>query len=89
MLILSRKVNERIMIGDTIEISVVEIRGDQVKLGIAAPRSVSVHRKEVFDSIQAENRAAVQLPTDLSDLSNLFGGIIPDTRDDDALHDDN
>lgn len=89
MLILSRKVNERIMIGDTIEISVVEIRGDQVKLGIAAPRSVSVHRKEVFDSIQAENRAAVQLPTDLSDLSNLFGGIIPDTRDDDALNDDN
>lgn len=73
MLILSRKTNERIMIGDEIEISVVEIRGDQVKLGIVAPRTISVHRKEVFDAIQEENRAAVQVPADLTGLSGLSG----------------
>lgn len=74
MLILSRKVNERIMIGDAIEVSVLEIRGDQVKLGIIAPRTVHVHRREVFDAIQEENRAAAQgLPEDLQGLSDLFG----------------
>lgn len=75
MLILTRKTNERIVIGDEIEVSVVEIRGDQVKLGIIAPKNVKVHRREVFDAIQAENRAAAEgAPTDLSGLSGLFGG---------------
>jgi len=73
MLILTRKTNERIMIGDEIEVSVVEIRGDQVKLGIVAPRNVKVHRREVFDAIQDENRAAAEgAPTDLSGLSGLI-----------------
>ncbi|MCG8478173.1 MAG: carbon storage regulator CsrA [Spirochaetales bacterium] len=73
MLILSRKVDERIVIGDDIEVSVVEIRGDQVKLGIVAPRSVKVYRREVFDAIQEENRAAARDATvDLPDLSDLF-----------------
>ncbi len=54
MLILSRKKNERIIIGDDITIIVVEIRGDKVRLGIEAPKEVPVHRKEVFDSIQKE-----------------------------------
>lgn len=73
MLILTRKVNERIVIGDDIEVSVVEIRGDQVKLGIVAPKTVKVHRREVFDAIQAENKAAAQGDSaDLSDLSGLF-----------------
>jgi carbon storage regulator len=58
MLILSRRVNERIVIGDDIVISVVEVRGDQVKLGIEAPRSVKVFREEVYDAIQDENRKA-------------------------------
>jgi carbon storage regulator len=58
MLILARKLNERIIIGDTIEISVVDIRGDQVKLGIDAPKQVKVYRHEVFEAIQNENRAA-------------------------------
>ncbi len=73
MLILSRKTNERIMIGEAIEISVVEIRGDQVKLGIVAPGHVKVYRREIFESIQEENRAAAQSnPAALSELPDLF-----------------
>jgi len=60
MLILSRKMNERIVIGDEIEISVIDIRGDQVKLGIEAPRSIKVYRKEVYQAIQQENIEAVK-----------------------------
>jgi len=58
MLILSRRVNEKIVIGDDIVVSVVEVRGDQVKLGIEAPRHVKVFREEVFNAIQEENRKA-------------------------------
>lgn len=58
MLILARKVNERIVIGDSIEVSVVDIKGDQVKIGVQAPRSVKVYRHEVYEAIQEENRAA-------------------------------
>ena len=58
MLILSRRVNEKIVIGDDIVVSVVEVRGDQVKLGIEAPQSVKVFREEVYDAIQDENRKA-------------------------------
>ncbi|MBN1835097.1 MAG: carbon storage regulator CsrA [Spirochaetales bacterium] len=60
MLILSRKLDERIMIGDQIEIAVVDIRGDQVKLGIAAPSHIKVYRKEVYQAIQQENIQAVK-----------------------------
>ncbi len=60
MLILSRKVNEKIMIGDDVAISIIEIRGDQVKIGVDAPRSVKVFRREVFDAIMAENKAAAE-----------------------------
>jgi carbon storage regulator len=59
MLVLSRKTEQTIMIGDDIEIKVVKIRGDQVKLGITAPRDVSVHRREVYDSI---HRAEGEVP---------------------------
>jgi len=51
MLVLSRKVNERILIGEDIELVVVQIRGDKVRIGIAAPKDVSVHRQEVADDI--------------------------------------
>jgi len=60
MLILSRKTNEKIMIGDDISISIIEIRGDQVRIGVDAPKSVKVFRQEVFDAIKAENKAAAQ-----------------------------
>ena len=60
MLILSRKINEKIMIGDDISVSIIEIRGDQVRIGVDAPKSVKVFRQEVFDAIRAENKAAAQ-----------------------------
>jgi carbon storage regulator len=64
MLVLSRQKDETIMIGDDIEITVVDIRGDKVRLGIAAPPHVPVHRKEVYEAIQRENRAAANLSPD-------------------------
>lgn len=60
MLILSRKLNEKVVIGDGIVVSIMEIRGDQIKLGIDAPKSVKVFRQEVYDAIQAENRLAAE-----------------------------
>ena len=60
MLILSRKINEKIMIGEDISISIIEIRGDQVRIGVDAPKTVKVFRREVFDAIMAENKAAAE-----------------------------
>lgn len=60
MLILSRKLNEKVVIGDGVVVSIIEIRGDQVKLGIDAPKTVKVFRQEVYDAIQAENRLAAE-----------------------------
>ena len=58
MLVLSRQCDETIMIGDDIEVMIVDIRGDKVRLGINAPKSIPVHRKEVYDAIKRENKAA-------------------------------
>lgn len=58
MLVLARKKGQSIMIGDNIEVSVIEIQGDQVRLGIEAPKNISIHRKEIFEEIQEENRQA-------------------------------
>jgi carbon storage regulator len=72
MLVLSRQRDETIMIGDDIEVTVVDIRGDKVRLGITAPKEISVHRKEVYDAIRRENREAAQVkPKDLSTLGKL------------------
>ncbi|MBI4398136.1 MAG: carbon storage regulator CsrA [Candidatus Omnitrophica bacterium] len=60
MLVLSRKTNESIMVGDNVEIKIVEVKGEYVKLGITAPRSIAVHRKEIYEAIKKENEAAAQ-----------------------------
>lgn len=59
MLILSRKIDEKIKIGDNITITLIDVHGDQVKIGVEAPKNVKVFRQEVFDAIQNENKAAV------------------------------
>ena len=63
MLILSRKIDEKIKIGDEITITLIDVHGDQVKIGVEAPKHVKVFRQEVFDAIQKENKAAVAAVT--------------------------
>jgi len=58
MLVLSRQRDETIMIGDDVELTIVDIRGDKVRIGIKAPVTVAVHRKEVYDAIRQENQQA-------------------------------
>ncbi|MGM0884186.1 MAG: carbon storage regulator CsrA [Bacillota bacterium] len=72
MLVLSRKSNESIMIGSNIEIVVLGLEGDNVKLGIRAPREVDIYRKEIYLTIQAENLAAANSPVSLDEVSKLF-----------------
>ncbi|MEI3600049.1 MULTISPECIES: carbon storage regulator CsrA [unclassified Oceanobacillus] len=70
MLVLTRKKNEAIQIGDDIEIKVLGMEGDQVKLGIEAPKSVDIHRKEIYLDIKEQNNAAANLTLDLLELMN-------------------
>jgi carbon storage regulator len=72
MLALSRKVNESIMIGNDIEITVLEVKGDQIKIGISAPKSIPIYRKEIYLQIQESNKEAAgsQVPEDV--LKKLF-----------------
>ncbi len=73
MLILARKINESIIINDNIEISILDIKGDQVKIGIDAPKNVPVFRKEVYQAIQEENKAAAKSSADIiHSLDNMF-----------------
>lgn len=65
MLVLTRKVGESIIIGDNIEVKIVAIDGDQIKLGIEAPKNIKVYRQEIFKAIQEENRQAVSFTEDL------------------------
>src|SRR4051812_16761248 len=62
VLVLTRRANQSIMIGHEIVVTVLEVRGDQVRLGIKAPRSIDVHREEIFAQLQQANRDAVQSP---------------------------
>lgn len=64
MLVLSRQRDESIIIGDNIVVTIVDVRGDKVRLGIEAPREVSVHRREVYEAIQRENKQAAQIHLD-------------------------
>lgn len=72
MLALSRKINESIMLGNDIEITVLEIKGDQVKIGINAPKAVPIYRKEIYLQIQEENRTAASEMIDTTEISKLF-----------------
>jgi carbon storage regulator len=62
MLVLSRKKGQSIMIGHDIEITIIDVQGEQIRLGINAPRDVTIHRKEVFEEIIQENRQAASVP---------------------------
>ncbi len=73
MLVLTRRENESIMIGDSIEVKLLDVKDHQVKIGIAAPKDVAVHRKEVYLAIQAENQQAAQAPR-REDLPKLIPG---------------
>lgn len=76
MLVLSRKVGESIVIGDDITVSILEIRGDLIRVGINAPRSVKVHRQEVFEAIEAANREAVVGSVDaISEFASALGSV--------------
>lgn len=73
MLVLTRHKNETIMIGDDIEISVLDIKGEQVRIGIQAPKQISIYRKEIYEAIQKENIEAAKMgTTDVGKLKDLL-----------------
>ncbi len=72
MLVLSRQINESIIIGDDIEITMVDIKAGKVRIGISAPQHVSVHRKEVYLEIKAQNIAAAASQADDRQMEDLF-----------------
>lgn len=69
MLVLTRKVNQSIVIGDDIEVVVLEVRGEQVRIGVRAPKAIAVHRKEIYEQIRQENLNAASASTE--DLVSL------------------
>ncbi|MBW2616277.1 MAG: carbon storage regulator CsrA [Deltaproteobacteria bacterium] len=76
MLILTRKLGERVTIGDDITITLLEIKGTQIKLGIEAPKSISIHRQEIYERIRRENLASSDVgESDLSRATSLFRSI--------------
>lgn len=72
MLALSRKLGESIVIGKDIKISILEIKGDQIKIGIDAPKNVTIYREEIFKQIEAENKEALKQQNAKESLSKLF-----------------
>ena len=68
MLVLTRKVGESITIGDQIEVTIIEIKGDQVKIGIEAPKAVDIHRKEIYVTIQEENQRAAENANNFNEI---------------------
>lgn len=77
MLVLSRYLNQTIMIGDDIEVSIVDIKGDQVRIGIKAPKEVKVYRKEIYEAISKENmNAATNSNVDIKNIETLFNNQI-------------
>ena len=74
MLALSRKKDEAIIINDNIEVKILEIKGDQIKIGVSAPKSVPIYRKEVFTQIQEANKEASE-SVDMEKLKKFFAGV--------------
>ena len=73
MLILTRKLGESIAIGDSIKVTLLEVQGKQVKIGVLAPQDIPIHRQEVYEKIQLENlRASVASENDLSALASIL-----------------
>lgn len=72
MLVLTRKTNESIIIGDDVKITVIEVKGEQVKLGISAPKKISIHREEIYLEIQKENRLASEAGTGIKELDQIW-----------------
>ena len=72
MLALSRKAGESIVINNDIEVTILEVKGDQIKIGIDAPKSVPIYRKEIYDQIQEENKQAAGEDVDFAALKNVF-----------------
>jgi carbon storage regulator len=72
MLALSRRINESIIIGNDVEITVLEVKGDQVKIGISAPKSVPIYRKEIYLQIQQSNKEAAETSITDEALKKLF-----------------
>lgn len=72
MLALSRKLNESVMIGKDIELTILEIKGDQVKVGITAPRHLPIYRKEIYNQIQEENRQSIGEQKQTVNIKKLF-----------------
>lgn len=72
MLALSRKPGESIIIGKDIEVMILESKGDQIKIGIKAPKDVAIYRKELFEQIQASNKEAARTGKIIRDISDIF-----------------
>ncbi len=78
MLILTRKLGEQITIGDDITITLLEVKGTQVKLGIEAPQDISIHRKEIYERIREVNLRSLEVdPSDLSEAASILTSLVP------------